>query len=194
MAKDQILPWNAGRPLVWDTSCPDTFADSYESHAAREAGRVADFAEKNKSGKYSHLAPSYVLQPVAIESSGAVGPSTLIFLKTLGRQISLATGEPQAAHFLFQRLSVAAPQRGNVAGVLGSALPPWKISRTSHFVQLYFLPFIYVYLVLTNYIHLTLEHLCLYNLKALLMYARIVLRILGLYNCIHGTIFSDYMC
>ena len=84
---------------------------------------VAAFAENKKSEKYSHLAPSYVSQPVAIETSGAVGPSTLTFLKTLGRQVFLATGGPQAAHLLFQTLSVAV-QRGNAAAVLGSAHLP----------------------------------------------------------------------
>ena len=50
-----LVSWSAGRPLVWDATCPDTFAASYECHAANEAGCIAAFAESKKSGKYSHL-------------------------------------------------------------------------------------------------------------------------------------------
>ena len=77
-----------------------------------KAGCVAAFAERTRNpGKYSHSTPSHHFQPVAIESSGAVGPATCNFLKVLGRRVSLATGEPQATDYLFQRLSVAVQRR-----------------------------------------------------------------------------------
>ena len=88
-------------------TCPDTFASSYRGQATREAGGVAAMAEERKSKKYAHLAPHYFIQPVAIETSGAFGPSTLSFLKELGKRISLASGEPRSTQFLLQRLSMA---------------------------------------------------------------------------------------
>ena len=35
-----LAPWKSGRLLVWDATCPDTFAPSYRAHAtrAREGG------------------------------------------------------------------------------------------------------------------------------------------------------------
>ena len=36
-----LVPWKSGRLLVWDVTCPDTFAPSYSSSATREAGAVA---------------------------------------------------------------------------------------------------------------------------------------------------------
>ena len=113
-----LVPWSAGRPLVWDATCPDTYASSYRGRATREAGCVAALAEEKKCGKYSHLAPSYIFQPVSIETSGAIGPSTYRFLKSLGRRVSQESGEPRATEYLMQRLSVAV-QRGNAAAVLG---------------------------------------------------------------------------
>ena len=38
--------------LVWDATCPDTLAPSYSTLAVREAGAVADEAERKKKVKY----------------------------------------------------------------------------------------------------------------------------------------------
>ena len=115
-----MVPWSSGRPLVWDATSPDTFAASYRGQATLDHGCVAARAEERKGEKYTHLAPHYLIQLVAIETSGAFGPSTMAFLKELGRRISRATGEPRSTQFLLQRLS-AAVQRGNAAAVLGCA-------------------------------------------------------------------------
>ena len=41
-----VLPWKCGRALVWDATCPDTYAPSHLALAAREAGAVAIEAEQ----------------------------------------------------------------------------------------------------------------------------------------------------
>ena len=51
---------------------------------------------------------------------GPIGPSTLPFLKELGRCISQTSRDPRSTQFLLQRLSIAV-QRGNALAVLGSA-------------------------------------------------------------------------
>ena len=43
-----VLPWRSGRILVWDATCPDTFAPSHRDLATRVAGAVADQAEERK--------------------------------------------------------------------------------------------------------------------------------------------------
>jgi len=48
-------------------------------------GCVAALAEVRKQAKYSFLPTTYQFQPVAIETSGVMGPSTRVFLKELGR-------------------------------------------------------------------------------------------------------------
>ena len=50
-----VVPWMNGQLLVWDATCPDTFAPSYVSKSIREAGTVAALAEKRKRMKYSQL-------------------------------------------------------------------------------------------------------------------------------------------
>ena len=73
---------SVGRPLVWDATCPDTYAQSHRLHSTITTGRVA---EKKKAEKYAHLAPAHHFQPVAIETSDAIGPTSRSFLKELGR-------------------------------------------------------------------------------------------------------------
>jgi len=47
-----LVPWTSGWPLVWDTPCSDTFAESYRSPATGGAGCVAALAEVRKQAKY----------------------------------------------------------------------------------------------------------------------------------------------
>ena len=115
-----IMPWKNGRTMVWDATCPDTFAPSHVAHAAREAGTVASQAERNKCQKYALLCTSHHFVPIAIETSGVFGPEAASFFGELGRRIRAETGEPRSLQFLLQGISVAV-QRGNAAAVLGTA-------------------------------------------------------------------------
>ena len=56
---------------------------------------------------------------MTLETTGAVGPDSMSFLKELGYRIRRVTGEPQSFVFLMQRLSVAV-QTGNAVSVLGT--------------------------------------------------------------------------
>ena len=66
-----------------------------------------------------HLDRGYLFQPVALETTGAVGPDSMPFLKELGLRIRRVTGEACSFVFLMQRLSVAV-QTGNAISVLGT--------------------------------------------------------------------------
>ena len=65
-----VVPWENGKLLVWDATCPDTFAPSYTARATGEPGAVAALAEEKKRDKYTHLDPSHSFTPVAVETSG----------------------------------------------------------------------------------------------------------------------------
>jgi len=114
-----VAPWKSGCLLVWDATCPDTFAQSYRAHATLEPGKVAAVAEDRKSEKYRGLPSGHIFSPVAIESLGAIGPKSLTLLRELGRRISLESGDPKSTEYLLQRLSVAV-QRGNATSILAS--------------------------------------------------------------------------
>ena len=114
-----VVPWKSGKLLVWDVTCPDTFAPSYSSIATREAAAVAAMAKERKAVKYVSLSSTYTFTPVVIETSGVFGPRTATFLKDLGHRLAQVTGDKKSTTYLLQRLSVAV-QRGNVASVLGT--------------------------------------------------------------------------
>ena len=122
-----LVPWKSGRLLVWDSTCPDTFAPSHLPSATREAGAVAAHAERCKQEKYSALDQCYTFTPVAIETAGPFGPETFSFLRELGCRLKQVTGEAKSFSYLQQRLSIAV-QRGNAASVMGT-----MGGSTSHF-------------------------------------------------------------
>ena len=74
-----ITPWKAGRALVWDFTCLDTFAPSHIATATREAGAVAAVAEEKKRSKYRDLARTHHVALFTIETSGAFSPDALLF-------------------------------------------------------------------------------------------------------------------
>ena len=58
---------------MWDATCPDTLAPSHIHLAVREAGAVAEEAEKKKHSKYSQLSVSHNFVPIAVESMSTLG-------------------------------------------------------------------------------------------------------------------------
>ena len=56
-----LIPWEDGRPLLWDFTYCNTLAQSHRARAETVAGEVANYAEEQKRSKYASLIPSYVL-------------------------------------------------------------------------------------------------------------------------------------
>jgi len=70
-----LIPWQGGRPLVWDvTVASATLADSYVSASAALA---AETAATRKSVKYADLPASYLFEPIAFETLGPMNLSAL---------------------------------------------------------------------------------------------------------------------
>ena len=116
-----MMPWSCGRPLIWDVTCSDTFAETYRRLAISHTGAVADFAESRKEELYCHLQPTHIFVPVAVETTGAFGTKSLRFLKDLAGRLRSISGNALSFQHLIQRLSVAV-QRGNAVAIQGSML------------------------------------------------------------------------
>ena len=114
-----LVPWSAGRYLVWDFTCVDTYAPSYIPKTSLEVGAAATMAEDRKRSKYSYLGQGYSFSPVAIETSGVFGRSTALFLKDLGRRLRESTHDMFSYCFLIRRLSIEL-QRSNCISILGT--------------------------------------------------------------------------
>ena len=112
------VPWQAGKSAVWDVTVADTLADSYLASTSMTAAAAAQLAATRKETKYVNLSKTHHFVPLAFESMGPIGSKAIIFLKELGRRLTLATDNPLETAHLFQRLSVAL-QRFNAVCVLG---------------------------------------------------------------------------
>uniref|UniRef100_A0A1X7TN01 Uncharacterized protein n=1 Tax=Amphimedon queenslandica TaxID=400682 RepID=A0A1X7TN01_AMPQE len=116
-----LIPWENGKPLLWDATVPDSLAVSYRSQAIAATGAVAAFAESRKMSKYTNLPQSLLFCPLAIESLGALGPRSRHLIHHLDRRIRHLMGEENSTSYLLQRLSVAV-QRGNTS-LIRDSLP-----------------------------------------------------------------------
>ena len=74
-----VYPYLRGRCLFWDATCVNTFAYSNLIRTALAAGSVADATEVRKIANYAELGRRFIFQPVAVETSGAMGKSTIQF-------------------------------------------------------------------------------------------------------------------
>ena len=75
-----VVPWKERKPLIWDATCPDTFAVSHVGSASKTSGIVAEQAKESKCLKYSSLRSSYHFVPVGIDTSEVFGPQAAAFL------------------------------------------------------------------------------------------------------------------
>jgi len=114
-----LIPWANGRCLTWDVTVPDTTAASHLERTSLVVGAAAERAAELKTSKYSDLMSTYDFVPVAVETFGAWSEDGLMFVKTLGKRITEASGEQQETAYLLQRLSVAI-QRCNEICFAGS--------------------------------------------------------------------------
>ena len=117
-----LIPWQAGKSVTWDVTVIHSLADSYLS-SATAPGAVAEIAANRKTEKYAELSQPYIFQPLAFETLGAINESAQIFVKDLGRRITLISDDPREASFLFQRLSVTVQRFNAIAFRCGFATP-----------------------------------------------------------------------
>jgi hypothetical protein len=127
-----LVPWERGKPLVWDFTCVDTLAPSRISSSSSVVGFAASMAENKKTSKYKTLTDNFVFYPVATETMGVWGDVAIKFIRKIGEKITFLTGEKRATSFLIQHISLAM-QRGNAACVLGT-LPKQRGLKELHFI------------------------------------------------------------
>ena len=114
-----IYPYARGMSLCWDSTCADTFCASAVLDTAITPGAAADRREAEKRHKYREISRRYVFEPVAVETTGVLGSSTLRFLRGLGKRISACTGDKRETRWLFERISLAVV-RGNTTSIMAS--------------------------------------------------------------------------
>ena len=121
-----MVPWTRGQNLLWDFTCRDTLCSSNNCKTSQQAGQAANIAEKEKEGHYQELSRDFFFTPVASETLGSWGESSLVFLKDLGSRVAGVTGDKRETSWLFQRLSIAI-QRGNAISISATIPSPKQL-------------------------------------------------------------------
>ena len=73
--------------LLWNATCPDTFAQSHRSLAVHSAGGIAAKAEDLKRVKYADLLSSHIFLALPLKLL-EFSVSTLSLVKSLGKRLS----------------------------------------------------------------------------------------------------------
>ena len=113
-----VFPFRRGRMLMWDATCVNTFSSSSLVSCATSVGAAALAAEDRKRQRYAALAQRYEFMPLAVETSGVLGPAFSDLLQDLGKRVSQRSGEPRETAWLRQRVSLAVV-RGIAAAICG---------------------------------------------------------------------------
>jgi len=56
-----LLPWARGKPMAWDVTVPDTYAESHIGNTATTSGAAANRAAQKKTDKYANLSSTCLL-------------------------------------------------------------------------------------------------------------------------------------
>jgi len=72
-----LLPWAWGKPMAWNVTVPDIYAESHIDQTAREACLAANKAAANKIAKYGALSASRIFFPVAVETASTWNQSAI---------------------------------------------------------------------------------------------------------------------
>ena len=110
-----LIPWTRGKPVAWDVTVPDSYANSYIADPATTASAAENRAADNKTAKYQELAKTHQFAPLAIETGGAWNEKEFEFISKVGIRITEVTNEQQETMFLFQTSSCHGTTRRRLA-------------------------------------------------------------------------------
>jgi hypothetical protein len=109
-----LLPYKAGKSLIWDFTCPHPLCQSHLSRI-----KVTDGAEDRKREKYRNMSDNYHFVPIAIDTLGGYGKQAKQFVNYVGQKIGEKQNDPRRKAFLRQNIAIAI-QRGNAKTMLFS--------------------------------------------------------------------------
>ena len=107
-----LIPWARGKPMVWDVTVPDTYAQFHLDSTSLQAGAAADNAAITKKTKYTGITDTHIFIPVAIETGGSWNAETTELIQDIEKRITIINGDPREMAYLFQRIT-AAIQKAN---------------------------------------------------------------------------------
>ena len=112
-----MTPWARGKPLAWDVTVSDIYAESHLISTSAEAGAAAKRAAAIKTIKYPDITSTHIFHPTSIETAGSWDVQAVELMEEIGRRIIAATNDQNETMYLFQKISMAI-QRGQSRGAM----------------------------------------------------------------------------
>ena len=81
-----LVPWARGKPMAWDVTVPDTYAQSHVNDTSIQAATAADSAAAAKKAKYTDIANNHMFIPVAIETGGPWNVEVIELIQEIERR------------------------------------------------------------------------------------------------------------
>ena len=88
-----LIPWACGKPMAWDITVPDTYAQSNFDSTSFQAGTAADNVVIAKTTKYTGITNTRIFIPVAIETGGSWNAEATALIQEIGKRITLINAE-----------------------------------------------------------------------------------------------------
>jgi len=106
-----LLPWAKGKPLAWDVTVPDTYAESHIADTVSTPGAAPHQATQHKIAKYSKLASTHMFYPIAIGTAGTWDDMAIELVQEIGRRTTVITQDTRETVF-----SVSTPVHSSRGG------------------------------------------------------------------------------
>ena len=111
-----MIPWHAGRHLVWDATVADTLASSYVQAKAAMSGAAAEIATERKKRQVQRSRKHALLRSYSygdLRSNQRHWPE--LSARPIGGKLTTSIGDNRETCFLLQRLSITIQRFNSVA-------------------------------------------------------------------------------
>jgi len=95
-----LLSWVKGKPLAWDVTIVDIFAESHITNTHTTPVMAADSCGTTENDKICRL--RHIFCSIAIETAGTWNARSVSLVQEIGRHITVITGELRETELLFQ--------------------------------------------------------------------------------------------
>ena len=99
-----LIPSQAGKLLTWDGHRCVPVGRFIRCRSSPRSGLSSRAGSRSEVRQVYNLYSGYIFQPIAMETLGPIKDCAGDFLSTMGRKISLQSGNDREASFLYQRL------------------------------------------------------------------------------------------
>lgn len=105
-----VFLFRSTKPFIWDVTYRVTSSSSNVMCSATRPDSAARQADESKLPRYRSLSNSFMVKPIAVETTGVLGAQAKSLVTAIGVEIAVRKCEPRESEWLFQRISLTTVQ------------------------------------------------------------------------------------